>query len=369
MGAEPLDLDLEPFSAAPPAASAAGGHPAGARPSAAAAAVRETAGLVRGAAAECVRRGTAIVEATRHVAQRREEAAVLTTENAKLSLQIKDELHLDAEVRNNHPDDAALFVLTPGELHARLAKATEAWRAEDAKATGMRSRLEAALQVVAAGEETVRREAALRERQTAAAAALARRRHALERVPQLQETSRVQEQVLQRLQAQLDRALQTVAKDDAADRADVTEAAVGRVRERVRELLAQHDTRAHLAAGELGLPAWAADRSAEELRAEVGRRNEEIARLQGLADRLKRNRNSRVHIQDAATADRMRAAELRVEKATWKAAELAAGVEAAERRTGALEAELESSGRKYAEEIARVRLDLSRLETQLDVGI
>merc|ERR1719335_1698263 len=110
-----------------------------------------------------------------------------------------DELHLDAEVRNNHPDDAALFVLTPGELHARLAKATEAWRAEDAKATGMRSRLEAALQVVAAGEETVRREAALRERQTAAAAALARR-------PQLQETSRVQEQVLQRLQAQLDRA-------------------------------------------------------------------------------------------------------------------------------------------------------------------
>ena len=62
-------------------------------------------------------------------------------------MQIKDELHLDAEVRNNHPDDAALFVLTPGELHARLAKATEAWRAEDAKATGMRSRLEAALQV------------------------------------------------------------------------------------------------------------------------------------------------------------------------------------------------------------------------------
>ena len=48
---------------------------------------------------------------------------------------------------------------------------------------------------MAAGEETVRREAALRERQTAAAAALARRRHALERVPQLQETSRVQEQV------------------------------------------------------------------------------------------------------------------------------------------------------------------------------
>eukprot|EP00929_Paragymnodinium_shiwhaense_P088267 TRINITY_DN48556_c0_g1_i1.p1 TRINITY_DN48556_c0_g1~~TRINITY_DN48556_c0_g1_i1.p1 ORF type:complete len:1103 (-),score=317.49 TRINITY_DN48556_c0_g1_i1:83-3391(-) len=290
-------------------------------------------------------RAVALKKAGEEIVALRRQVQLMQHENARLKAQIEDEEKLAEEIRNK-PIPEGLETLSSAELAQKLHRALEKYREEKTKVAELANRLEEALRETTKGRGLQRALEELEQAHLEQNQELQRLQEEGKKLETYRQTTKTQEKVIVKLEKILEGSLAEVQK---AQRVQVDVERLKTENLRLREKCANLVARRKGGGGSGGA-------DLEDLRRQVGEKEGEIVRLEGMVRDLQGSSGQPVR----AEQESQRLKELEESRIAWEQRCMAA-----EQRLQMIQSRIDESSRKYGGEIASLKVEVAKRDAKI----